>query len=160
VHALSLVSQLPMRHALGKARAEWISEQPEAATAPEAQRVTAAVTGGRTSSGAARGWPRQWADRALRFTTRVWAIGMAMAVGAAQSSGGPGGIGDLVERMGDWVESLLWGVAVFSVGLFGGRIRSLLARPGLARRAVRPLRLALVGAAVVAAVALQLAIAD
>jgi hypothetical protein len=49
---------------------------------------------------------------------------------------------------------------VFSVGLFGGRIRSLLARPGLARRAVRPLRLALVGAAVVAAVALQLAIAD
>lgn len=161
-HALSLVSQLPMRHALGKARRAWLAEHPEAvrpSPAP-ARAASTEVAPAAGRSAPARGWPLQWARRAQAVLARGWAA--LLAAGTAAHESAEAGLleaaAGVLEPLGHGLAGLAWVAAAALGGTWAWRLRRTLRRPRLALATGRPLRAAAVGLAAAAALAWQVSL--
>lgn len=155
VHALSLVSQLPMRHALGKAREAWLAEHPEARASLERPAAPEAPAAGR-----ARGWTRPWVDRLHLAAARTWGAALTGATAALEAAEAEAlaPAAHVLDHVGDGLMGVGWGAAALLLGAWGWRGRRLMARPALARRAANWPRGVVAGVAVAAALAWQLAI--
>jgi hypothetical protein len=151
VHGLSLMSQLPMRHALGKARRAWLAEQAAAtAAALPAPAALAAV-----SPPASTQAPRRtmWLHRAA---IRAWAAALASATAAAAAEASVADeAAHLLDHAGDGLVGLGWLAASLAIGsgAWALRGRAEVGRPALGAR-----RTAAVGLALTAALAWQVAL--
>ena len=175
VHALSLVSQLPMRHALGKARTAWLEEHPAARASLERTAAAPVLPASRVAS-ASRGWARQWAERLQVHAARGWATALLGATVALEAADGLedaalegsrvapatalAATAHLLDHLADGLAGLGWAAAALFLGAWAWRQRRLLQRPALAWRATTPLRALLTGTALAAALAWHLSLGE
>ncbi|MBK9516694.1 MAG: B12-binding domain-containing radical SAM protein [Anaeromyxobacter sp.] len=160
-HGLSLMSQLPMRHALGKARKEWLAAQPPAGQplpGPAPALAAAAVVGARR-----RPEPRRFARTARRLhlaATGAWTSSLAGASAALVAAEEPALLGSalLLEHAGEFLAGTGWVAASLAATTGAWRARRLLARPRLAPRALPLGRAAAIGFTFAAALAWQVAV--
>lgn len=158
VHALSLMSQLPMRHALGKAREAWLRQHPEA----RAGRAGAAGAEGRRRGPSRRGLAR--AVRRVHLAAGgAWTTTLAGASATLLAAEEPllAASAHLLEHAGDGLAGAGWAAASLAAATGGWRLHrlgSVLGRHPRARRVLKPLRAGAIGVAVAAALAWQVAV--
>ena len=159
VHLLSIMSQLPMRHALGKARQAWEAEQ--AALAPGGPEAAPAALPAANRSGAV---PPPTPARALALAGRVhraatgaWVASLiaATAADAAVASPIEAELAHLLDHAGDGLMAVGWLAATAVIASGGMR---LMQRTGAGARRLRRWPVAAIGLAVAAALAWQVAL--